>query len=127
MFSIDARIRSPGSGGRRAVIADDDAGQRAALVRHLAGRGFSVSEVEDGFAALSIIGEEAPAVALLRRRMVADDGDRAAAMASMLYPRTRIILTANHPELVPEDSPFTVLTRPVDLEALDRCLERLGG
>lgn len=125
MFSIEARIRSPGFGGRRAVIADDDPEQRAALVRHLTGRGFAVSEAADGFDALSIIGEEAPSVALLRRRLVEDDSDRAAALAAMLYPRTRIILTANHPDLLPEDSPFTVLTRPVDLDLLDRCLDGL--
>lgn len=127
MFSIEARITSPKSGGRRAVIADDDLDQRAALARHLAERGFAVSEVLDGFEALSIIGEEAPSVALLRRRLVEDDSERAAALASMLYPRTRIILTANHVDLVPEDSPFTVLPRPVDLALLDRCLDGLSS
>lgn len=125
MFSIDAPIRSPGAGGRHAVIADDDPDQRAALARHLADRGFSVAEADDGYQALSIIGEQAPSVALLRRRLVEDDGDRAAALASMLYPHTRIILTANHPDLVPDGSPFTVLVRPVDMSQLDRCLDDL--
>jgi len=125
MFSIVAQIRSPVSGGWRAVVADDDPDQRAALVRHLAQRGFAVSEAMNGFEALSIIGKEAPSVALLRRRLVEDETDRAVALASMLYPRTRIILTANHPDLLPEHSPFTVLTRPVDLNQLDRCLEEL--
>lgn len=131
MFSIDADIRPPGFGGRRAVIADDDLDQRAALARHLAERGFTVSEAADGFEALSIIGAESPSVALLRRRLVEDDGgcdgDRAAALACMLYPRTRIILTANDPGLVPENSPFTVLPRPVDLALLDRCLDGLAS
>ncbi|HYG91720.1 MAG TPA: response regulator [Azospirillum sp.] len=123
MFSIEAKIRSPGLGGRLAVVADDDLEQRAALVQHLSGRGYTVAEANDGYEALSIIGSQAPLLALLRRRLVADDADRAAALARMLYPQTRIIITANHPELVPGEAPFTVLTRPVDLHLLDRCLE----
>lgn len=137
MFSIEVDIRSPGTGGRRAVIADDDPDQRAALARHLAERGFAVSEVLNGFEALSVIGAEAPCVALMRRRMAEDDGERAAALASMLYPRTRIILTTNDPALAQpglaqpgltaENSPFTVLARPVDLALLDRCLDGLAA
>ena len=132
MFSIEADIRAPGIGGRRAVIADDDPDQRAALARHLAERGFAVSEVLDGFEALSVIGAEAPCVALMRRRMEEDDGERAAALASMLYPRTHIILTTSDPALAQpgstaEDSPFTVLARPVDLAQLDRCLDGLSS
>lgn len=126
MFSIDARIRAPGTGGRLAVVADDDLEQRAALVRHLADRGYTVAEANDGYEALSIIGREAPLLALLRRRLVEDDADRAAALARMLYPQTRVIITANHPELVPDEAPFTVLTRPVDLRLLDRCLDEVG-
>ncbi|WP_448203666.1 response regulator [Azospirillum sp. sgz302134] len=126
MFSIKADIALPRSGGRRAVIADDDPAQRATLARHLAERGFAVSEAADGFTALSIIGEEAPAIALLHRPDE-EDGDRAAALASLLYPHTRIIMTVSQPDVMPENSPFTLLTRPVDLRALDRCLDALGS
>lgn len=122
MFSIEADIRAPAPGGRRAVVADDDPDQRAALARHLEGRGYTVSEAADGFAALSLIGAESPCLALLRRPPAEDDGDRAAALACLLYPRTRIILTANAPDPAAGDSPFLVLPRPVDLELLDRCL-----
>ncbi len=126
MFSIEADIRMPPPGGRRAVVADDDPDQRAALARHLEGRGYTVSEAADGFEALSLIGTESPCVALLRRPPAEEDGDgngdRAAALACLLYPRTRIILTANAPDPAAEDSPFTVLPRPVDLDLLDRCL-----
>ncbi|MCW2238305.1 response regulator [Azospirillum canadense] len=127
MFSIEADIWMPPPGGRRAVVADDDPDQRAALARHLAGRGYTVSEAVDGFEALSLIGTESPCVALLRRLPAEDDsdGDRAAALACLLYPRTRIILTANAPDPAAEDSPFTVLPRPVDLDQLDRCLAEM--
>ncbi|KAA0686725.1 response regulator [Azospirillum brasilense] len=124
-FSIDANIRLPGQGDRHAVVADDDHAQRNALARHLAERGFTVSTVSGGFEALSLIGAEGPAVALLRRRMPEDEGDRAAALACMLYPHTRIILTAGAPDTQPGNSPVTVLTRPVDLALLDRCLDGL--
>ncbi|MBP2294031.1 response regulator [Azospirillum rugosum] len=131
MFSIEADIRAPAPGGRRAVVADDDPDQRAALARHLAGRGYTVSEAADGFAALSLIGAESPCLALLRRPAAEDDGDRggdrAAALACLLYPRTRIILTANAPDPAVGDSPFLVLPRPVDLDLLDRCLDQIGA
>ncbi|CAO3441822.1 hypothetical protein [Azospirillum argentinense] len=128
-FSIDADIRLPGQGGRSAVVADDDPGQRDALARHLAERGFTVSTVSGGFEALSLIGAEGPAVALLRRHRLEDEGDRAAALACMLYPHTRIILTAGAPDAQldaePGNSPVTVLARPVDLALLDCCLDGL--
>ena len=133
MFSIDADIRRPEPGGRRAVVADDDPDQRAALAHHLTGRGYTVSEVADGFEALSVMGAEAPCLALLRRPPAGDDGDgdRAAALACLLYPRTRIILTASAPQptagSAAADSPFIVLPRPVDLELLDRCLDGIAS
>ncbi|MDQ2105912.1 response regulator [Azospirillum isscasi] len=124
-FSIDADIRPPGQGDRRAVVADDDPGQRDELARHLTARGFTVTKLSSGFEALTVIGAEGPAVALLRRHRPEDEADRAAALACMLYPRTRIILTAAAPDAQPDNSPVTVLTRPVDLDLLDRCLEGL--
>ena len=127
MFSIEARIRTPQPGGRRAVVADDDREQRATLARHLEARGFTVAEADDGYEALTIIGAEAPSVALLRRRMASYDGDRAAALARLLYPQTRIILTTSHPDLIAGDTPFPILLRPVDVTQLDRCLDADGA
>lgn len=125
MFSIDADIRSPGYGGRRAVVSDDDAGQREALTRHLVHRGFHVSQATGGLDALSIIGAEAPSVALLRSDHGDGDGERAAALAAMLYPQTRIIFTASVG--LPDDGSFPVLRRPVNMDQLDRCLDDLSA
>ncbi|WP_377810073.1 hypothetical protein ABNQ38_21300 [Azospirillum sp. A29] len=50
-FSIDADIRMPGYGGRRAVIADADRVQREALAGHLSSRGFQVSQTDDALEA----------------------------------------------------------------------------
>ncbi|WP_042442358.1 hypothetical protein [Azospirillum sp. B510] len=122
-FSIDADIRMPGYGGRRAVVADADRNQREALAGHLAGRGFQVSQTADPLEALTLIGAEAPVVALLPLDHEGDAGDRAAALAAMLYPQTRILMTGPRmPHL-----PFPVLPRPVDLGALDRWLDEAAA
>ena len=118
-FSIDADIRMPGYGGRRAVVADADRIPRAALAGHLSGRGFQVSQTDDALEALTIIGAEAPVVALLPLEHEGDEGDRAAALAAMLYPQTRILMTGQRLQ----NAPFPILPRPVDLRALDRWLD----
>lgn len=128
MFSIDVPIAPRGFGGRRAVVADQDAEQRATLSRHLNDRGFQVSEAASPLDVLSIIGSQAPSVAFLSRgtaNLEQEECERTVALASMLYPRTRIVLTADSPLLLQEDGCFTVLTRPVRLDQLDRCLEEL--
>ncbi len=125
MIDIEADIRppDPDTGGLRALVADDDANQRATLARHLEGRGFAVAEATDGFQALSIIGAQAPTVALLRWRVIDDDADHAAALARMLYPRTHIILTTSNPSTVKAGGPFIVLRHPVDMTELDHLLD----
>ncbi|NYZ12937.1 response regulator [Azospirillum sp. RWY-5-1] len=125
MFDIEAQVRVPDGGPRRAVVADGDHGQRARIAGHLAACGFLVSEATDGYEALSMIGSEAPLVALIPRGDADDDGVRAAALANMLYPHTRIILTVSAPDGVDDDGPFLVLKRPVDLSMLDRCLSEI--
>ena len=122
MFSIEARI-GMASPARLAVVADTDAEQRAAVTRQLEDLGFTVAQAADGYEALSIIGERGPGLALLRRHADSDDGDRAAALARMLYPRTRIIMTTGAADAaLPGDDAFTVLNLPADARGLDRCL-----
>lgn len=125
MFSIDADIQTAGYGGRRAVVSEEDADLRAALTLHLAERGFHVSQAQGSLDALSIIGTEAPSVALLHSERNDRDGERAAALAAMLYPQTRIIFTASVG--MPDDGPFPVLQRPVNMDQLDRCLDDLSA
>lgn len=128
MFDIEAQVRLPDGGQRRAVVADDDLDHRTRLARHLAVRGFVVTEAKDGYEALSMIGSEAPQVALIPCGDADDDGGgRAAALANMLYPQTRIILTVASPEGLDPESPFLILRRPVDLALLDRCLSEIAA
>lgn len=122
MFSIEAQIRAA-SPVRLAVVADNDAEQRAAVTRQLENLGFTVAQASDSYEALTIIGEREPGVALLRRHTASDDGDRAAALARMLYPRTRIIMTSSLADARSGDDSFTVLTLPADARGLDRCLD----
>lgn len=122
MLSIEAQIRTA-SPARLAVVADDDVEQRAAITRQLEARGFTVAQAVDGYEALSIIGAREPGIALLRRHAGSDDGERAAALVRMLYPRTRIIMTAGVADAAPSGGDaFTVLTLPTDACGLDRCL-----
>ncbi|MGQ9364763.1 response regulator [Azospirillum sp. ST 5-10] len=125
MFSIDLPVGGAESGALRAVVADDDPAQRALLVRHLTERGYAVAEAADGDRALALIGEQEPALALLCRSMAPYDGDRVAAVARIVCPHTRIILTGGRAEPAC-DGALPVLPRPVDLEQLDRCLAEAG-
>ena len=122
MLSIEAQIRMAAP-ARLAVVADDDLEQRAAVTLQLEALGFTVAQADDGYEALSIIGQRDPRVVLLRRRADSDDGERAAALARMLYPHTRVIMTAGPADAAqPGDDAFTVLTLPADARGLDRCL-----
>lgn len=121
MFSIDAQIGRT-SPARFAVVADDDPEQRTAVTRQLEALGFTVAQAGDGYEALSIIGAREPGIALLRRHAASDDGERAAALARMLYPHTRIIMTAGPADAAPDDESFTVLALPADAGGLGRCL-----
>lgn len=122
MFSIEAQVRMAFP-ARLAVVADDDPVQRAAVSRQLEAKGFTVAQADSSYAALTIIGEREPGIALLRRHADSDEGERAAALARMLYPRTRIIMTSSRAEALPGDEAFEVLTLPADAGGLDRCLE----
>lgn len=125
MFSIDADIRSPGHGGRRALIVDVGYERRESLTCHLIRRGFHVSHAADAMDALSIIGAEAPNLALLRSEQDGDEGERTAALAAMLYPYTRIIVIAGEGSslgLRRDEGAFPILRHPMDL---DRCLDAL--
>ncbi|WP_245593595.1 response regulator [Azospirillum halopraeferens] len=121
MFSIDLPSGVSMAGRPLAVVADDDPDQRSALARHLTGCGYAVHEASDGPAALALIGELLPELALLRRTLDGCDGERIAALVPIVAPHTRVILTSSRPDLVTGDA-FPVLRRPVDPGQLDRCL-----
>jgi CheY-like chemotaxis protein len=129
MFDIGVTIRLPEGAAPRAVVADDDCRLRAEWVSLLEARGYEVVEAADGYEALAQIGRLNAALAILRLRMDAYDGERAAMVAHILYPRTRIILTSGVTELSAEASSigsdaFPVLHRPINPTLLDRCLSR---
>lgn len=125
MFDIETRIRMPSRRQRWAVVADDRCATRAELATFLKERGFCVLEAADGFDALAKIGSCGPAVALLRRRMPAYDGERAAALCRALYPSTRIILTraSADPALAGEDMAIPTVHWPAEQAWLAHWLE----
>src|SRR5689334_14049022 len=98
MFDIDMTTHLPEGTAPRAVVADDDDRLRAEWVRLLEARGYEVAEATDGYEALAQIGRIDAALAILRLRMDVYDGERAAMVAHILYPRTRILLTSGMTE-----------------------------
>lgn len=131
MFTIDLPPNTPPP--RHAVVADADPAQRMALAGLLRRRGFTVAVAADAMAALTLMGEQDTALALMAR----DGADQAAALAVVLYPRTRILLTVpvaamggTTPDASPGgDAPFPLLPLEPDPDALaarlDRWLSRL--
>ena len=125
MFDIDVAIRLPNGflprGGcrRRQPVPE--------LARMLKARGYEVTEAADGYEALAQIGRLHADLAVMRLRMDVYDGERAAMVARILYPHTRIILTSGLTEQSAEAGSvtceaFPLLHRPIDPALLDRCL-----
>src|SRR3954451_21113683 len=127
MFDIGTMIHLPTGILRRAVVADDDSRFRMELAGMLKARGYEVAEAADGYEALTQIGRLHAALAVMRLRMDVYDGERAAMVAHILYPRMRIILTSGLTEQSAEScsitcDAFPLLHRPIDPALLDRCL-----
>lgn len=136
-FRID--IPSGTLAPRHAVVAEADPVLRAALAGALRRRGFTVAAADGAMAALTLMGETDTGLALLCRRdgTAPDSGERAAALAVALYPRTRILLTAVPADDAAADAapaggdPFLTLSLTADAARLavrlDRCLMRLDA
>ena len=127
MFDIEMAIQLPTGFLPRAVVADDDSRFRLELTWMLKARGYEVTEAADGYEALTQIGRLQAALAVMRLRMDVYDGERAAMVAHILYPRMRIILTSGLTEQSAEAcsvtcDAFPLLHRPIDPALLDRCL-----
>src|SRR5204862_2899850 len=59
---------------RRVLVVDDDAGTRTVMRSFLERDGWTVSEAENGLAALELVGRERPSLVLLDLRMPVMDG-----------------------------------------------------
>lgn len=126
IFSIETAIQAPAIGGTEAILVEDDEATRHALSRHLNERGFSVRVASDGFAALADIADRIPVVTIIRHGLGGPDTfDRMLALAVMLYPRSRIILTSSRADQI-SDCPYPVLSLPLDTNRFDRMLEETG-
>lgn len=112
---------------RRALVADNDPGRRAYLVSALERRGFAVLATDQISEVLPMIRQHSPDVALIRHEEPDDEAERAAGLACMAHPMTRIILTADRGAMTGDmdDGAVPVLLAPIDPQALDRCLADL--
>lgn len=130
MYEVDTRNvtlmkHRPTRRGRRALIVDRDSSHCAHLLTHLSNRGFTVLIAHGWFEALSLMGTDAPELAIFQRDGVDGECDRAVALAKMLHPETRIIQTwedapKGEPSREPDVTP--ILARPVDTALFDCCL-----
>jgi CheY-like chemotaxis protein len=76
-MSGPGRRAERGSGSMRVLVADDDAGQRSALVALLGSYGCEVWEARDGLEAVQQASEHRPALILMDLRMPGFDGYQA--------------------------------------------------
>jgi CheY-like chemotaxis protein len=111
------------------VVAEDDEDIRALLVRRLARRGWEVAEAADGAAALELIRERRPALAILDSSMPHMTGEEVAA-AVRADPATAaipvIVLTAHGAgELAPGVD--ARLGKPFQIDEVDATVRRLIG
>jgi CheY-like chemotaxis protein len=118
----------------RILIIEDDAAIREMLARRLALRGHAVAQAPDGETGLAMIRAAAPDVLLLDHGLPGMSGWEVARAlrADRALPRLPIIaLTAHAGEPTQKEAIAAgcdaFLTKPVDIRALERELERLVG
>ena len=113
----------------RVLFVDDDAALRGVLTRELTASGFEVSAFEDAASALDAFARTSPDVALLDLRMPETDGRALHERLRELDAALPVVFLTGHgavPDAVAamRSGAFDFLTKPVELEQLERTLLR---
>ena len=125
-FSIAVNIETPVGSGTEAILVEGDEGTRRPLTARLLSHGFAVRSVGSGLAALTEMADRLPALTIIRHGTGgAEEFDRVLALAVMLYPRSRIILSTTQPDEI-TDCPYPLLKLPTDAAAFDQLLADYG-
>ena len=117
--------------GRRVLLVEDNEAASKGLAKLLEARGYSVTTVPDGTAALKALASETPPDFLLTDMQLPDiDGREVARHARQLIPAPRVILITGWDLEAGLDHPAAwgidqVLTKPVDVHALIEALNAL--
>lgn len=126
----EVAVRSDGSGGLEVLVVDDNAALRSVLRRFLERRGHTVTEAEDGDAALRLVGTREFDRVIVDVQMPGKDGPEffscLEGVAPMLQQRT-IFMTGGFLEEGTErfihDSGRPAIRKPFDLSQMARTVE----
>ncbi len=114
----------------RILIADDEEAARRGLAQILTDDGYEVSLAKDGEEALRLVAQESPDVLLTDLRMPVMDGHELLSRVRRSQPDVAVVIMTAHgtiPSAVRalREGAEDYLTKPIDVEDLERLLERV--
>lgn len=129
MSGFAARSPSSSAGQQPLVmIVDDDREQADQIGSFLSRFGISVTQEDNGFAAVNTMRREKPAVVIMDVRMPGLDGIKAAQLAANLDYKPKIILMSGYADQVKRATEegldvFAVVDKPLPLRVLVRFVQ----
>jgi CheY-like chemotaxis protein len=110
------------------MIVDDDREQAEQIASFLSRFGISVTQEDNGFAAVNTMRREKPAVVVMDVRMPGLDGIKAAQLAANLDYKPKIILMSGYADQVKRATEegldvFAVVDKPLPLRVLVRFVQ----
>lgn len=110
------------------MIVDDDKEQASQIANFLSRFGISVSQEDNGFAAVNTMRRDKPAVVIMDVRMPGLDGIKAAQLAANLDYKPKIILMSGYADQVKRATQegldvFAVVDKPLPLRVLVRFVQ----
>lgn len=110
------------------MIVDDDREQAEQIASFLSRFGISVTQEDNGFAAVNTMRREKPAVVIMDVRMPGLDGIKAAQLAANLDYKPKIILMSGYADQVKRATEegldvFAVVDKPLPLRVLVRFVQ----
>ncbi len=119
---------SPNKG--RVLIADDEEAARRSLGQILSEDGYEVFLASDGEEALRLVAEQSPDILLSDLRMPRLDGHELLTRVRQGYPDVALVIMTAHGTIrsavkAVQEGAEDYLTKPIDVEDLERILERI--